>query len=44
MSVNVLYSSHLLAYNSYMFKCSCKLSECFNNHVVYFNNLLACTC
>ena len=44
MSVNVLCSSYLLAYNSYMFNYFSKLFVCFNNRVVYFNKLFACTC
>jgi hypothetical protein len=27
-----------------MFKCSSKLFVCFNNRVIYFNKLFACTC
>jgi hypothetical protein len=44
MSVNVFCSSHLIDCSSYMFKYSCKLFVCFNNRVIYFNKLFACTC
>ena len=39
-----LCSCYLFVCTSYMFHCSCYLFNYFNSRVVYFNNLLACTC